>query len=243
LKKYLVIIKNHRIQYEVSESVEQKIIGPYPPAMFYSVTLTTIVITFSFGNLTSEVFKEVGKGLWIHIKQRYAESYYDKYPGTWRHGDWIKITDRGSAVITGRSDSTLKRMGVRMGSSDFYSAVEDLPEVMDSLIVGFDTPEGGYYMPLFVVLREGLILDDSIKEKINIKIRNSLSSRHLPDAIFNVTDIPRTLNNKKLEVPVKKILMGFPVKKSVNLDSMSNPKAMDYFIEIAGKFDTGNNKK
>jgi acetoacetyl-CoA synthetase len=170
--------------------------------------------------------------------QRYKDSYFDLYPGVWRHGDWIKITQRGSAVITGRSDSTLKRMGVRMGSSDFYSAVEDLTEVADSLIVGFDRPDGGYYMPLFVVLGEGIALDVEMKAKINMKIRNTLSPRHLPDEIFSVPDIPRTLNNKKLEVPVKKILMGFPVEKSVSYDSMSNPESMSYFIDIAKQIET-----
>jgi acetoacetyl-CoA synthetase len=167
--------------------------------------------------------------------QRYIESYFDMYPGIWRHGDWIRITKRGSAVITGRSDSTLKRMGVRMGSSDFYSAIEDLPEVLDSLIVGFDVPGGGYYMPLFVVLDEGAELDDTLKKKINTKIRSSLSPRHLPDDIFSVSDIPKTLNNKKLEVPVKKILMGVPVEQAVNFDSMSNPKSIEYFVDIAKK--------
>jgi len=171
--------------------------------------------------------------------RRYNESYFDMYPGIWRHGDWIKITPRGSAVIAGRSDSTLKRMGVRMGSSDFYSAVEDLPEVLDSLIVGFDTPEGGYYMPLFVALDENAVLDDTLKKKINTKIRDSLSPRHLPDDILCVSEIPRTLNNKKLEVPVKKILMGFPVGNAVNFDSMSNPVSMDYFIEMAGRLNAG----
>jgi acetoacetyl-CoA synthetase len=168
--------------------------------------------------------------------QRYIESYFDMYPGVWRHGDWIKIRPGGGSIITGRSDSTLKRMGVRMGSSDFYSVVEDLPEVLDSLIIGFDVPGGGYCMPLFVVLKEGLELDDSLKKKINMRIRNSLSPRHIPDDIFSVTDIPRTLNNKKLEVPVKKILMGMPVEKAVNVDSMSNPQSIDYFVKIAKKF-------
>ena len=109
-----------------------------------------------------------------------------------------------------------------MGSSDFYSAVEDLPEVADSLIVGFDREDGGYYMPLFVVLAEGAALDDGMKAKINTKIRSTLSPRHLPDDILSVPDIPRTLNNKKLEVPVEKILMGFPLEKSVNFDSINN---------------------
>ncbi len=163
--------------------------------------------------------------------ERYRESYFELYPGIWRHGDWIRITRRGSAVILGRSDSTLKRQGVRMGSSEIYSVVEDLPEIVDSLIVGFEA-EGGYHMPLFVVLAEGLELDAALKEKIRRRIRQSLSPRHIPDDIYAVAEVPRTLNAKKLEVPVKKILMGFPVKKAVNVDSMSNPGALPRFLEL-----------
>ena len=174
--------------------------------------------------------------LWKDVEnKRYIESYFDTYPGLWRHGDWIKITSRGSAVIVGRSDSTLKRMGVRMGSSEIYAAVEDLPEILDSLIVGFNDQEGEYRMPLFVVLKEGLELDDSLKTRINKKIRSSLSPRHVPDAIYHIREIPKTLNAKKLEVPVKKILSGFPVEKSVNLDSMSNPQSIEYFVDLFKK--------
>jgi acetoacetyl-CoA synthetase len=165
--------------------------------------------------------------------QRYLESYFNMFPNVWRHGDWIKLTPGGGGIIVGRSDATLKRMGVRMGSSDFYAAIETLPEVADSLIVGFDLPGGRYYMPLFVMLQEGVELDDGIREKIKDRIRTSLSPRHLPDDIFAVSDIPKTLTGKKLEVPVKKILMGMPVEKSVNFGSMSNPQSMDYFIETA----------
>ncbi len=170
-----------------------------------------------------------------HEDKRYIESYFDMYPGVWRHGDWITITPEGSCVISGRSDSTLKRMGVRMGSSEIYSAVEDLPEVLDSLIVGYEPPGGGYHMPLFVVLQEGLELDEALKTKINKKIRSALSPRHVPDDIFSVSDIPRTLNNKKLEVPVKKILMGISTEKAVNIDSMGNPDSMEYFVELSKK--------
>ncbi len=165
--------------------------------------------------------------------QRYLKSYFETYPGLWRHGDWVKIRPEGSAVIVGRSDSTLKRMGVRMGSSDFYSAVEALPEVADSLIVGFDTAGGRYFMLLFVVPRESMALDSELKEKIRQKIRTSLSPRHLPDEIYAVKEVPRTLNGKKLEVPVKKILMGFSLEESVNPDSMSNPESMDYFVALS----------
>lgn len=167
--------------------------------------------------------------------RRYMESYFEMYPGVWRHGDWIKITHKGSAVIAGRSDSTLNRFGVRFGSSEIYSAVEDLAQVDDSLIVGFEPAEGEYYMPLFVVLKEGLTLDDDLKTIINHKIRSALSPRHVPDDIFAIPAVPRTLNAKKLEVPVKKILMGEPAEKVVNLDSMSNPGSITFFVDFAHK--------
>jgi acetoacetyl-CoA synthetase len=138
-------------------------------------------------------------------------------------------------VIVGRSDSTINRMGVRMGSSEIYAIVEDLPEVVDSLVVGLELSGGQYLMPLFVVLAEGLKLDNALKTKIKDKIRGTLSPRHVPDEIYAVTDVPRTLNAKKLEVPVKKILSGIPPAKAVNVDSMSNPQSIDYFVKLAGK--------
>ena len=120
---------------------------------------------------------------------------------------------------------------------EIYGAVEDLPEVEDSLIIGFEPSEGGYYMPLFVVLKEGIMLDDALKNKVNQKICNSLSPRHVPDDIFVIHSVPRTLNAKKLEVPVKKILTGTPVEKAVNVDSMSNPESITYFVKLANKLD------
>ncbi|MEW6265413.1 MAG: acetoacetate--CoA ligase [Thermodesulfobacteriota bacterium] len=167
--------------------------------------------------------------------RRYRESYFEIYPGRWRHGDWIKITARSSAVITGRSDSTLNRQGVRIGTSELYSVIEEIPEVADSLVVGYETPGGGYYLPLFVVLKPGFELDDGLKKKINARIRGALSPRHVPDEIYSIREVPRTLNMKKLEVPVKRILQGVPVEKAVNLDSMSNPGAMEYFVALREK--------
>jgi acetoacetyl-CoA synthetase len=166
--------------------------------------------------------------------QRYLESYFDMYPGIWRHGDWVRINPTGSGVIVGRSDSTINRMGVRMGSSEIYATVEDLPEVADSLVVGLELSGGQYWMPLFVVVEEGLKLDNALKTKIKDKIRRTLSPRHVPDEIYSIADVPRTLNAKKLEVPVKKILSGIPPAKAVNVDSMSNPQSIDYFVELAG---------
>ncbi|MEW6140217.1 MAG: acetoacetate--CoA ligase [Thermodesulfobacteriota bacterium] len=167
--------------------------------------------------------------------RRYRESYFEMFPGVWRHGDWVKVTSYGSAVITGRSDSTLKRMGVRMGSSEIYGVVEELPEVVDSLIVGYEDSSGRYNMPLFVVLKESLQLDEALKDKIKVAIRKSLSPRHVPDEIHEVRSIPRTLNGKKLEVPVKKILSGVPVEKAVNTDSMMNPESLVYFQGLAAR--------
>jgi len=166
---------------------------------------------------------------------RYIDSYFDMYPGVWRHGDWVKFTAGGSGVILGRSDSTINRLGVRMGSSEIYAAVEDLAEVTDSLVIGFELPRGGYLMPLFVVLKDGVALDENLKKKINTKIRSTLSPRHVPDEIYAISDVPRTLNAKKLEVPVKKILSGIPLEKAVNLDSMSNPDSINYFVTFFDK--------
>jgi acetoacetyl-CoA synthetase len=165
--------------------------------------------------------------------KRYIESYFEMYPGKWRHGDWIKILPSGSGVILGRSDSTINRLGVRMGSSEIYAVVEDLPEVMDSLVLGFETQSGPYLMPLFVVLNEGAKLDEALKKKINTKIRSALSPRHVPDEIYSIAEVPCTLNGKKLELPVKKILCGLPVSEAVNVDSMSNPESIEYFVKLA----------
>ncbi len=167
--------------------------------------------------------------------KRYKESYFAMYPGVWRHGDWIQITPRGSAIIYGRSDSTLNRMGIRMGTSEIYRVVEGFPEVLDSLIVGIELPGGRYYMPLFVVLRDNLVLDDSLKARIKESLRSNISPHHVPDEVFAVREVPRTLSGKKLEVPVKKLLMGIPVEKAISTDAMGNPQSIQYFIEFANK--------
>jgi acetoacetyl-CoA synthetase len=166
---------------------------------------------------------------------RYRASYFDTYPGVWRHGDWIRITSRGSAVIEGRSDSTLNRMGIRIGTAEVYSAVERLPEVRDSLVIGLELPNGGYYMPLFVVLAEGAQLDDELKRKINTTIRTQFSPRHVPDEILAVPAIPRTLSDKKMEVPVKKLFMGVAVDKVANVGATRSPEAIEHFADLARK--------
>jgi acetoacetyl-CoA synthetase len=167
--------------------------------------------------------------------ERYRESYFDVYPGVWRHGDWIKVKDDGSCVIYGRSDSTINRGGVRMGTSEIYSAVDMLDEVADSLVVDVPGEGGNSFMPLFVVLQEGVELDDDLEGRIKSSIRDNASPRHVPNEIFAVADIPKTLNGKKLEVPVKKILSGTPPEKAASKESLSNPESLDRFVELAGK--------
>ena len=167
--------------------------------------------------------------------KRYQESYFSVYPGIWRHGDWIQITPRGSAIIYGRSDSTLNRMGIRMGTSDIYRIVEGFPEVLDSLIVGIELPGGKYYMPLFVVLRDNVELDDALQARIKDALRRNVSPHHVPDEIVAIPEIPRTLNGKKLEVPVKKLFMGIAVEKAISADAMGNPQSIQYFIEFASQ--------
>jgi acetoacetyl-CoA synthetase len=166
--------------------------------------------------------------------ERYRESYFDVYPGVWRHGDWIKVKEDGSCVIYGRSDSTINRGGVRMGTSEIYSAVNRVEEVSDSLVVDVPREGGSSFMPLFVVLQEGVELDDDLEGRIKSSIRENTSPRHVPNEIFAVSDIPKTLNGKKLEVPVKKILSGTPPEKAASKESLSNPESLDRFVELAG---------
>ena len=166
--------------------------------------------------------------------ERYRESYFDVYPGVWRHGDWIKITPRGTAVIYGRSDSTINRGGVRMGTSEIYRVVLDLDEVVDALVV--DVPEDGgeAWMPLFVVLRDGVSLDDDLVQRIRRRIREDCSPRHVPDEVRAISEVPRTLSGKVLEIPVKKILMGTAPDSAASRESLANPESLEYFIELAG---------
>jgi len=164
---------------------------------------------------------------------RLYESYFDVYEGVWRHGDWIEITARGTAVISGRSDSTINRGGVRMGTSEIYRAVLALDEIVDALVVDLDD-----YMPLFVVLREGATLDEELERRIARRIREDCSPRHVPNEVREVAEVPRTLSGKVLEVPVKRILMGVAPEKAASRDSLANPRALDPFIALAGKFTT-----
>ncbi|MFJ5809570.1 acetoacetate--CoA ligase [Streptomyces sp. NPDC093093] len=164
---------------------------------------------------------------------RYHESYFEMFPGVWRHGDWITLTDRGSVIIHGRSDSTLNRQGVRMGSADIYEAVERLPEIKESLVIGLEEPNGGYWMPLFVHLAPGATLDDDLRDRIKATIRAELSPRHVPDEIIEVPAVPHTLTGKRIEVPVKRLLQGAPLAKAVNLGSVDRPELLDFYAELA----------
>ena len=166
---------------------------------------------------------------------RYREAYFDTYPGVWRHGDWIRITERGTAVIYGRSDSTINRGGVRMGTSEIYRAVLAVPGVMDALVV--DVPRDGEenWMPLFVVLDDGRELDDDLVAEIRRRVREDCSPRHVPSEVRAIAEVPRTLSGKVLEVPVKRILMGQAPEQAASRDSLANPAALDYFVELAAK--------
>ncbi len=165
--------------------------------------------------------------------ERYRRSYFEMFPGTWRHGDWIEITSRGTAVIYGRSDSTINRSGIRMGTSEIYRAVATLPEVTDALVVDIPRPGTEGWMPLFVVLAEGAELDDELTAEIAKRIRERCSPRHVPDRVYAIAEVPRTLSGKALEVPVKRILTGTPVEEAASRDSLANPGALDFFVELA----------
>ncbi|MFP3989956.1 acetoacetate--CoA ligase [Streptomyces sp. E11-3] len=164
---------------------------------------------------------------------RYHDSYFDTYPGVWRHGDWITLTSRGSVVIHGRSDSTLNRQGVRMGSADIYEAVERLPEIRESLVIGVEEPDGGYWMPLFVHLAPGAVLDDALRTRIKQTIREQLSPRHVPDEIIEAPGVPHTLTGKRIEVPVKRLLQGTPLEKAVNPGSVDNLELLRFYADLA----------
>lgn len=183
---------------------------------------------------------------------RYLSSYFDMYPpghgrqpgggdgpasmgAVWRHGDWLKIGTNGGCTIYGRSDATINRHGLRMGTSEIYSAVESLPEVLDSMVVDLEYLGRESYMPLFVVLRPGQALDEALRARINAAVRTALSPRFVPDDIFAVAEVPRTLSGKKQELPIKKLLLGQPIEKVVNKDAMANPGCLDWYVAFAAE--------
>jgi acetoacetyl-CoA synthetase len=187
------------------------------------------------------------------VGERYRESYFDMYPGIWRHGDWIRITPRGGAVIYGRSDSTINRQGVRMGTSEIYRATAAVEEVTDALVVDIPIARAHgsesrlaagtagaeeLWMILFVVLREGVRLEPELEIAIKRRIREDCSPRHVPNQILQIAEVPRTLSGKVLEVPVKRILMGAAPSEAASVESLANPRSLDYFVELATQMQT-----
>jgi len=166
---------------------------------------------------------------------RLREAYFSTYPGVWRHGDWIEETPHGGWVIHGRSDSTINRGGVRIGTAEVYRAVQTIPEVLDALVVDVPQEDGDSWVPLFVALREGVELDDALRRRISTTIRELCSPRHVPSDVIAVPAIPRTLSGKVLEVPVKRILMGTPADKAASRDSLQDPAALDWFVDLAAE--------
>ncbi|WP_130797276.1 acetoacetate--CoA ligase [Streptomyces otsuchiensis] len=164
--------------------------------------------------------------------ERYRESYFETYPGVWRHGDWITLTGHGGVVIHGRSDSTLNRQGVRMGSADIYEVVERLPEIQESLVIGVELPDGGYWMPLFVHLAPGAELDEALRGRIAGALREELSPRHVPDEVIAVRAVPHTLTGKRIEVPVKRLLQGTPMEKAVNPGSVDDVTLLEFYARL-----------
>ncbi|WP_128433883.1 acetoacetate--CoA ligase [Streptomyces cyaneus] len=163
---------------------------------------------------------------------RYRDAYFSTYPGVWRHGDWITLTGHGSVIVHGRSDSTLNRNGVRLGSGDIHDVVERLPEITEALVIGAEEPDGGYWMPLFVVLAAGAELDDALRDRIREAIRTGASPRHVPDEIIEVPAVPHTRTGKKLEVPVKRLLQGAPIEQVVNPAAVDDPGLIDHYARL-----------
>jgi len=170
---------------------------------------------------------------------RYRDAYFDVYPGVWRHGDWMTLTERGTVVVHGRSDSTLNRHGVRMGSADIYQAVEALAEVVEALVLGVELDGGGYWLPLFVTLAPGAALDDDLVRRIREAVRTQASPRHVPDEVLQVPAIPHTATGKKLEVPIKRIVQGVPVEQACNLGAVDDPDAVRWFAAFAAERRSG----
>ena len=165
--------------------------------------------------------------------ERYLSSYFDMYPGIWRHGDWLTIATDGSCTISGRSDATINRNGVRMGTSEIYAAVERLPEVLDSIVIELEQGKGESRLVLFIVLREGAALDETMRARLVSAIRASLSPRFIPDEIIRAPGIPRTLSGKKQELPVKRLFQGRPIEKVINREAMANPEVLEWYIQRA----------
>ncbi len=164
---------------------------------------------------------------------RYLSSYFEMYPGIWRHGDWVRIAPEGGLTIFGRSDATLNRHGIRIGTSEIYQAVDKVKGVKDSLVVNLELEGGQHFMPLFVTLEPGVELNEALETAIKTQLRQDFTPRHVPDLIIEVTDIPYTISGKKMEAPVKKIMLGFPLEKAASVDAMRNPESLAFFLEFA----------
>jgi acetoacetyl-CoA synthetase len=163
----------------------------------------------------------------------YRQTYFADFPGVWRQGDFFKVNERGGCFVLGRSDATLNRYGIRIGTAEIYAALESVGEIADALIVNLDLPGGGFFMPLFVTLAEGAVLDDALRGKIAGRLRSEYTARHMPDTIIAVPAIPATLTGKKMEVPVRKILLGVRPDEAANRNAMANPQALDAFADYA----------
>ena len=167
--------------------------------------------------------------------ERYRQAYFATFPGVWRHGDWITLTSRGTAIVHGRSDSTINRHGVRLGSADIYSVVEQIPDIADCLVIGAELDGGRYWMPLFVTLADGAVLDAELTDRVKAAIRSGCSARHVPDEIIEVPAIPHTMTGKRLEVPVKRLLQGFPVERAVNPGVVDRPDVLAHFVALGAQ--------
>ena len=167
--------------------------------------------------------------------ERYHDSYFAEFSGLWRHGDLIRLTEHGGYVISGRSDATLNRFGVRIGTAEIYRAIESLPQIKDSLIVSLELPGARFYMPLFIVLQEGYELTDDLISETRRTLSQQCSPRHVPDKVYVIDEVPYTLTGKKMEVPIKKLLLGVAAEKALNKGAIANPLAMNYFVELAGQ--------
>jgi acetoacetyl-CoA synthetase len=165
--------------------------------------------------------------------ERYRSAYFADFPGVWRHGDFFRVNERGGCFVLGRSDATLNRHGVRIGTAEIYRAVEDVDGVADALVVNLDLPDGRFFMPLFVVLHSGLTLDAALEAEIRDRLRRDYTPRHVPDRVIQVPAIPRTLTGKKMEVPVRRILLGAPIDTVADRNAMADPDALDAFAAYA----------
>jgi acetoacetyl-CoA synthetase len=224
-------------------------VGAVPTLPVYAGEIQTRVLgmdVHSWSDDGTEVRDEVGElvvtspfpsmpiRLWNDVEgRRYRESYFDTFPGVWRHGDFIKINPRGGCYIYGRSDATLNRFGVRIGTAEIYRAIEQEPEIADSIVVCCELPGGTFFMPLYVKLKDGYELTTELQGRLAARLRHDCSPRHVPDRIYAVPEIPYTLTGKKMEVPVRKILMGWPAERAASRDAMTNPASIDYFVEFA----------